>query len=230
MKKTYILSIAAIAGLAAIASPISLLNASFENNTNAKLADAADEWGNSYAPEQGERGTQGIGNAGGWADHASFSAPDYDAVLGDNFAYYSARSAGEEFMGQWLPDRFEQGLVYTFSSWATADSATNESLTVTYEIGYLATDEDRDSYVQLAQTSYDTVHGWRDYAGVTYMAEGDAVGKQIVVAFGTDTSLDTASGGTWVDNAQLTAVPEPATMLALGAGLAALAARRKKKA
>jgi hypothetical protein len=228
MKRIRILSLVAVAGISTLASPVTLFNAGFENNTSA-LFEAPNHWGDSYANEGGPHGTQGMGNAGGWVDHFTFGSGGYDAALGDNFAFYSPRSADEEFMGQWLPDRFEQGLIYTFSSWVVNGAALKPSNTVTYEIGYLASDEDRDSYVRLALTSYDLSQTWQEYDGVTYMAEGDAVGKQIVVAFGTDPSLEVASGDTWIDNAKLTVVPEPATMLALGAGLAALAARRRRK-
>lgn len=193
-----------------------LVNGDFETNTvSPPLSGAADNWGNA--------GGLGFGNAGGWAEHAVFPAPN-NGTLGKNFAYYSPQ-AGTELMGQIVPtERFALGYTYTFKSWATNGGNSN----VVYEIGYAAIDDDKTSWVDLGKAVYTITSAWAQYDGISYtVGAGDAaIGKQIMVRFGQVGGVP-AGGGAWVDSASLEAVPEPATLAVLGLGTL-LAVRRRR--
>lgn len=224
MKRILLISTMAFVAVSANAA---LVNAGFEGpNANPPLTGAAAFWGNS--PE----GLPGFGNAGGLADHATFVAPNPNGyALGLIFAYSSPNTGDPnnplsgETMGQITNVRGEAGKVYTFKSLAVNGGSDN----AVYAIGYMDTDNGNLlNFQRLAIAEYTITREWQAYGGVTLAldASSPAIGKQIAVAFGT--SRRGTGGGVWVDNAEFEVVPEPATMIALGMGVLALARKRRK--
>ncbi|MFQ3587067.1 MAG: PEP-CTERM sorting domain-containing protein [Fimbriimonadaceae bacterium] len=216
------LPVVSLVAVASMASASLVLNPGFENNTvSGPLQGSPDFWGNSNVPGQPQ---VAFGNAGAYASHAQFNRPNNE-TLGTYFGYYSPNNPNfNETMGQWIDGLFfEEGWTYTFRSWAANGGNSN----IGYGIGY------RDSaggFVLLAQQNYGGLgNPWAAYDGVTYStaAGGPEVGRQVGIAFVSIPGV--GGGGVWVDNVEFEAVPEPASMLALGAGLAAVMARRRRK-
>ncbi len=207
----------AMIGALLLALPVSagaaLLNADFEDQPGPKFFSCKD-WQ--------------VGLGGGWADHASFSAPN-NGTLGLNFGFYSVDL--NQMLGQVTLAVFEPNTAYTFSTWAIGGGAND--VTIPYEIGYLSGGNSvADDFVLLARV-LNTAPGrnaggaWGPMPGVTYTtgAIGPEIGQPIVVRLGGVNQGGAGSGGAWVDNASLTIIPEPAGLALLAAGLLALRRR-----
>lgn len=217
MKRILLISTMAVVAVSANAA---LLNSGFEGpNANPIYTGAAAFWGNS--PE----GLPSMGNAGGIAPHANHPAGNPNAYALGTFFAYSSPNIGGEIMGQITDQRGEAGKIYKFRSLATNGGSDN----AVYTIGYMNVDNGGVlDYMVLETAQYTITRDWQAYAGVTLtLAAGSpAIGKQIAVAFGN--SGNNTGGGVWVDNAEFEVVPEPATMIALGMGVLALARKRRK--
>lgn len=218
MKRILLISSLAVAAVSANAT---LINADMEGARADFAAPIA--WG--HDRHHGSGGLPAFGFSGGSVTHAAYSHPNpHGYALGLRFGYNSPNIGGE-IMGQITAERGAAGKTYTFKSLATNGGSNN----AVYSIGYMAVDNgDQFDYVELANAQYTITGDWQAYAGVTLtLAAGSpAIGKQIAVSFG-NSYLGTG-GGVWVDNAEFEAVPEPATMIALGMGVLALARKRRK--
>jgi len=131
-----------------------------------------------------------------------------------------------------LTDTFIGGQTYTF--WATILKSDHNGGSGTFILGY----DNSGAFVELNRASYTagTTYNssYTESAGVSYDITGGsaAVGKPIVLKFkffGYGTSAAKMNGYLWVDNFQLTYVPEPVTMGLLLAGGALLVVRRRRR-
>jgi len=159
--------------------------------------------------------------------HADAPKPNRD-TLGVAFGYYTPRDLNNEALfRQMTTELYEAGKQYTFSSWAIGGG--DNLGTAIYQLGYM----DGAGFVALATQTYNmTATEWLPYAGVTLAIDANSagLGKALTVQFGPGSAAPSGSdlSDVWVDQAKVEVVPEPATMIALGAGLLGLARRRRR--
>ncbi len=131
--------------------------------------------------------------------HAANPVPNQE-LLGTSFGAY--RPGQGEIMGQLLSDRYEDGRLYTFRSFAVGGA--NRTGALPYLLGYAAVDGDPSSFVLLeaALVDLDGHSTWVETEGVTWAtaAGGSEIGRQIMIVFGDD-----SFGGrdeVWVDDVE----------------------------
>ncbi|HRK22330.1 MAG TPA: PEP-CTERM sorting domain-containing protein [Fimbriimonadaceae bacterium] len=202
---------ATLIGSAGMAQALTLVNGDIENNSTGQFGAIA-----------------GWGPNGGWALHSGFPAPG-NGGLGNSFGFYSAGTT--ETVGQIVQGHTIQANT-TYKFWGWAYKGGDNLGTIPWQLGYANTDGQLNSFVALA-TTLNVVDGateWAEMSGVSYTTgtSGAELGRQLIVRFGSG-----ANGGAsdiWFDNLQASAevVPEPATMVALSLGAAAMLRRRRK--
>ncbi len=196
-----------------LSASAAVLNADFEDQPGPKFSSCKD-WQ--------------VGLGGGWADHATFAAPN-NGTLGLNFGFYSVDL--NQMLGQVTTDVFAPNTIYTFSTWAIGGGGSD--VTIPYEIGYLSGGTSVANNFVLLAGALNVAPGrnaggaWGPMAGVTYTtgASGPEIGLPIVIRLGGVNQGGAGGGGAWVDNASLTIIPEPAGLALLAVGLLALRRR-----
>ena len=173
-----------------------------------------------------------FGTTGGGIPYSSYH-PTRPAEYGDYFSCWNCpENAEASAVIVTLTDTFIGGQTYTF--WATLLHSDHAGGSGTFILGY----DNSGAFVELNRASYTagTTYNssYTESAGVSYDITGGsaAVGKPIVLKFkffGYGTSAAKMNGYLWVDNFQLTYVPEPVTMGLLLAGGALLVVRRRRR-
>lgn len=218
MKLALTTAAALFAATSAVAAPIALTNASFETQSGGEFT-RTDSWGPN----------------GSWATHAGQSArAGYNAgTHGLNFAYMSAGTA--EYVLQATGVTIASGTNYTFNAGIITGGGNGEG-TAAYVLAYVNDGADLSDGLQggeftvfASSTQNLDAAGtsWVAGTGVTSSAAGAAIGRELVVGFGSG-----AEGGAndiWFDalTADASPVPEPGSLALIGLGGLALLRRRR---
>lgn len=130
----------------------------------------------------------------GVVTHAGYPHPN-NSTLGTYFGYYSP---GDNFgnsvwFGQLIGTNYTTYTGYRFNAWMSDGS----SSTGFFDIGYLETPGDWNTYMPLASSKYHIVETWQQYDGVTYISDDAVVGQQIAVRF---PPAPENTGGVWIDD------------------------------
>lgn len=204
---TYALAIVSCVALSAVASA-DLLNGSFENG-NGALADNWANFGNTFRePLNARTGNHSMKMFGQFSGGTSVSGVFQD------FAITAGQSASASVYGlNWSSDAMS-GDNFALLKLIYRDAGNNDL--VSQESGRITASTTADQYQHLT-------------AALGAAPAGTTHGSVFLLFIQPDTT-PFAGGAAWFDDASVQVVPEPGTILALGAGLAILVRGRRRKA
>jgi hypothetical protein len=137
-------------------------------------------------------------------------------------------ASNKPYWYQNLSATFEAGKEYTLSmDAAMVETAANPGQTLELRLGYWPETPDPvagPTVIAQKHIAYDEItSSWGNYSIASAAVSGDAVGKNIVVYIAQGDNPYVTGPQYYIDNAQLTAVPEPGTVILLTSGLLGLA-------